>query len=62
MLDYLATGYCHCLQIDDLKRCHIATVIMLRRSDKRPDRVEISPEQLCAATAEAEVTTCHLIG
>lgn len=28
---------------------------ILTRSDKRNDRVEISPEQLAAATAEAEV-------
>jgi len=27
----------------------------MRRSDKRPDRVEISPEQLSAAAIEAEV-------
>lgn len=28
---------------------------MICRSDKRKDRVEIEPEQLTAATAEAEV-------
>ena len=27
---------------------------MMRRSDKQPDRVEISPEQLSAAAIEAE--------
>ena len=27
----------------------------MRRSDKQPDRVEISPEQLSAAAIEAEV-------
>uniref|UniRef100_A0A6I8RK98 Lys-63-specific deubiquitinase BRCC36 n=1 Tax=Xenopus tropicalis TaxID=8364 RepID=A0A6I8RK98_XENTR len=40
---------------------HIHSVIILRRSDKRKDRVEISPEQLSAATTEnthrlAEIT------
>lgn len=29
----------------------------MRRSDKQPDRVEISPEQLSAAAIEAEVST-----
>uniref|UniRef100_A0A3B4T837 BRCA1/BRCA2-containing complex subunit 3 n=1 Tax=Seriola dumerili TaxID=41447 RepID=A0A3B4T837_SERDU len=33
---------------------HIHSVIILRRSDKRKDRVEISPEQLSAASTEAE--------
>lgn len=33
----------------------------MRRSDKQPDRVEISPEQLSAAAIKAEVSTlcCH---
>ena len=30
-------------------------MIILRRSDKQPDRVEISPEQLMGATEKAEV-------
>ena len=34
---------------------HLSAVIMLRRSDKQPDRVEISPEQLSAASTRAEV-------
>ncbi|XP_061576744.1 lys-63-specific deubiquitinase [Cololabis saira] len=33
---------------------HVRSVIILRRSDKRKDRVEISPEQLSAASSEAE--------
>nr|XP_021482010.1 lys-63-specific deubiquitinase BRCC36-like [Meriones unguiculatus] len=33
---------------------HIRSVIILRRSDKTKDRVEISPEQLSAASIEAE--------
>ncbi|KAM4860250.1 lys-63-specific deubiquitinase BRCC36-like [Thomomys bottae] len=43
---------------------HIRSVIILQRSDKRKDRVEISPEQLSAASAEterlAELTGCPL--
>merc|ERR1712168_489979 len=34
--------------------CYITSVMMLRRSDKQPDRVEISPEQLAAASTYAE--------
>lgn len=33
---------------------------MMRRSDKQPDRVEISPEQLSSAAIEAEVLGDHL--
>ncbi len=33
----------------------ITGMTVLTRSDKRNDRVEISPEQLAAASAEAEV-------
>jgi len=33
---------------------HVYTVIVLKRSDKRKDRVEISPEQLSQASTEAE--------
>ncbi|XP_078004010.1 lys-63-specific deubiquitinase BRCC36 isoform X1 [Phascolarctos cinereus] len=36
------------------KVVYIRSVIVLRRSDKRKDRVEISPEQLSAASVEAE--------
>lgn len=41
-------------EIDTNKIVHIVSVIMLRRSDKRKDRVEISPEQLSFAASEAE--------
>ncbi|UYV82984.1 BRCC3 [Cordylochernes scorpioides] len=43
-----------CEQIDESKVAHISAVIMLRRSDKRKDRVEISPEQLSDASTQAE--------
>ncbi|KAF5278789.1 hypothetical protein FQR65_LT15517 [Abscondita terminalis] len=33
---------------------HITACIILHRSDKQPDRVEISPEQLCQASIYAE--------
>ncbi|XP_006900064.1 PREDICTED: lys-63-specific deubiquitinase BRCC36 [Elephantulus edwardii] len=41
-------------KVDSVKIIHIHSVIILRRSDKRKDRVEISPEQLSAASTEAE--------
>ncbi|XP_077163442.1 lys-63-specific deubiquitinase BRCC36 [Paroedura picta] len=41
-------------EIDTSRIVHIHSVIILRRSDKRKDRVEISPEQLSAASTEAE--------
>ncbi|XP_043818862.1 lys-63-specific deubiquitinase BRCC36 [Dromiciops gliroides] len=41
-------------EVDASKIVHIHSVIILRRSDKRKDRVEISPEQLSAASTEAE--------
>lgn len=41
-------------EIDERRVCQISAVIMLRRSDKQPDRVEISPEQLSAASTHAE--------
>ncbi|XP_068919841.1 lys-63-specific deubiquitinase BRCC36-like isoform X2 [Petaurus breviceps papuanus] len=41
-------------EVDSTKIVHIHSVIVLRRSDKRKDRVEISPEQLSAASLEAE--------
>lgn len=34
---------------------HVCSLSMMRRLDKQPDRVEISPEQLSAAAIEAEV-------
>ncbi|NXO28830.1 BRCC3 deubiquitinase, partial [Cisticola juncidis] len=41
--------------VDTSRIVHIHSVIILRRSDKRKDRVEISPEQLSAASTEAEM-------
>ncbi|KAM9684878.1 lys-63-specific deubiquitinase BRCC36-like [Dama dama] len=41
-------------EFDTIRIVHIHSVIILRRSDKRKDRVEISPEQLSAASTEAE--------
>ena len=34
----------------------VCALFMMRRSDKQPDRVEISPEQLTAASIEADVS------
>ncbi|EDL29223.1 BRCA1/BRCA2-containing complex, subunit 3 [Mus musculus] len=42
-------------KMDTIRIVHIHSVIILRRSDKRKDRVEISPEQLSAASTEAEM-------
>ncbi|XP_050569359.1 lys-63-specific deubiquitinase BRCC36 isoform X2 [Cygnus atratus] len=41
-------------EVDAGRVVHVHSVIILRRSDKRKDRVEISPEQLSAASTEAE--------
>ncbi|CAO2621078.1 Lys-63-specific deubiquitinase BRCC36 [Lemmus lemmus] len=41
-------------EMDTIRIVHIHSVIILRRSDKRKDRVEISPEQLSAASTEAD--------
>ncbi|KAH3869384.1 lys-63-specific deubiquitinase BRCC36-like [Dreissena polymorpha] len=41
-------------EIDEEFVSRISAVIMLRRSDKQSDRVEISPEQLSDASTEAE--------
>ncbi|XP_023559726.1 lys-63-specific deubiquitinase BRCC36 [Octodon degus] len=41
-------------EVDTVRIVHVHSVIILRRSDKRKDRVEISPEQLSAASTEAE--------
>ncbi|NXC11594.1 BRCC3 deubiquitinase, partial [Orthonyx spaldingii] len=43
------------VRVDTSRIVHIHSVIILRRSDKRKDRVEISPEQLSAASTEAEM-------
>jgi len=48
------------LQIDSKKVAHISAVVMLRRSDKRKDRVEISPEQLTNAAIQADKLTHEL--
>ena len=34
----------------------VSALFLMRRSDKRKDRVEISPEQLTAASIEADVS------
>ena len=52
----LNTQFFHLLKLDEKKVSRISAVIMLRRSDKQPDRVEISPEQLSAASTEAEIS------
>jgi len=41
-------------EIDMDRVSHVSAVILLRRSDKRKDRVEISPEQLSDASTQAE--------
>uniref|UniRef100_A0A8C4WTD4 BRCA1/BRCA2-containing complex, subunit 3 n=1 Tax=Eptatretus burgeri TaxID=7764 RepID=A0A8C4WTD4_EPTBU len=41
-------------EVDHEQVVHVMSVMILRRSDKRKDRVEISPEQLSAATTKAE--------
>ena len=43
------------MQVDEKSVSHVTAVIMLRRSDKQPDRVEISPEQQSYASIKAEV-------
>ncbi|NXA77825.1 BRCC3 deubiquitinase, partial [Thryothorus ludovicianus] len=48
-------GCCLRGAVDTSRIVHIHSVIILRRSDKRKDRVEISPEQLSAASTEAEM-------
>ena len=50
-------------QIDENRVCHILAVIVLQRSDKQVDRVEISPEQLSAASSQAEISLLwHVTG
>ncbi|KAJ8266918.1 hypothetical protein GJAV_G00136160 [Gymnothorax javanicus] len=48
--------FTYCREVDNNRIVHIHSVIILRRSDKRKDRVEISPEQLSAASTEAEIS------
>ncbi|CAB4009790.1 lys-63-specific deubiquitinase BRCC36-like [Paramuricea clavata] len=43
-------------EVDEFNVSHVFTVFMLRRSDKRKDRVEISPEQLSYASTQAEIS------
>lgn len=47
-------------EIDESKVAHVSAVILLRRSDKRKDRVEISPEQLSDASTQAETLAINL--
>ncbi|XP_036358093.1 lys-63-specific deubiquitinase BRCC36-like [Octopus sinensis] len=47
-------------EIDEKKVAHISAGIMLRRSDKQADCVEISPEQLSAASIKAEELAIEL--
>ncbi|CAH1104278.1 unnamed protein product [Psylliodes chrysocephalus] len=42
-------------EVDEKERVsNISACVILHRSDKQPDRVEISPEQLCTASMHAE--------
>lgn len=43
------------LQVDEEGFSHISACKILHRSDKQPDRVEISAEQLCEAAMFAEM-------
>jgi len=49
-------------EVDASRVAHISSVIILRRSDKQPDRVEISPEQLTRAAEKAEAVGKRVIG
>ena len=44
------------LQLMEEDVASVCALFMMRRSDKQADRVEISPEQLTAATIEADVS------
>jgi len=44
------------LQVDNDRVVHVSAVVILQRSDKRPDRCEISPEQLTDAAVFADVS------
>ncbi|CAL1530581.1 unnamed protein product [Lymnaea stagnalis] len=41
-------------EVDEMRVLHLSSVIILRRSDKQADRVEISPEQQTDASIKAE--------
>jgi len=43
------------LQLDEKSVAHVSALVILQRSDKRPDRCEISPEQLTDAAMFADV-------
>ncbi|XP_055928352.1 lys-63-specific deubiquitinase BRCC36-like [Argiope bruennichi] len=47
-------------EVDENRVAHVSAIVILRRSDKRKDRVEISPEQLSNASTEAERLACIL--
>lgn len=47
-------------EVDENRISHISAVIMLQRSDKQADRVEISPEQLSDASTKAEMLAKEL--
>ncbi|XP_030750572.1 lys-63-specific deubiquitinase BRCC36-like [Sitophilus oryzae] len=48
-------------EIDEVKCIsNISACMILHRSDKQPDRVEISPEQLCGASMHAEQLASEL--
>ena len=44
-------------QMKNNRVAHICSAYPMTRIDRRPDRVEISPEQLSAAAIEAEVSS-----
>ena len=44
------------VQLEEDDVATISALFMMRRSDKQEDRVEISPEQLTAASIQAEVS------
>uniref|UniRef100_A0AAY4BQ07 MPN domain-containing protein n=1 Tax=Denticeps clupeoides TaxID=299321 RepID=A0AAY4BQ07_9TELE len=49
-------------EVNTSRIVHIHSVIILRRSDKRKDRVEISPEQLSAASTEMTGRPVRVVG
>ena len=52
---YTGTEMCIVLEkMDTTRIVHVHSVIILQHSEKRKDHVEISPEQLSAASTEAE--------
>jgi hypothetical protein len=53
------------IKIDEIEKgqfvSNIYSLILLERLDKRPDRVEISPEQLSNATEHSEVFVLFML-